>query len=123
MVNKKFVKLGLIGVAVVAIAVGLGVGLGSKKANENKSLNSSNLENNDYGTSDAGCEAPRRLDGRSMLSVPGYEEHQMAEPLGQRRALRQEMFRTLGKISKGSDGSSNGTKGPKGSVSATNKIE
>ena len=130
MVQKKFIKLGLAGVAVAAIAIGLGVGLGTKNSNANKSLNSSMGQDvtdvSTYGAY-ADVKAVECIDeisgskggkgskgGRYLSSVPGNDEYEMVVAPGNRRALRQEMIRELSKSSKGSSGVTANVSGSKG---------
>ncbi len=120
MVQKKFIKLGIIGVAVAALAIGLGVGLGTKKSNSAKQASAANSEEaadlmsgsyEDYANIDA-CIDPiapiadassskgkgkgRRR--RNLSFIPGDEDFVMIHGPGNRRKLRQEMMtRVLGK--------------------------
>lgn len=49
-VNKKYLKIGIAGLAVVALVVGLSVGLSSKNRNKNVSASAANASGQDYGT-------------------------------------------------------------------------
>ena len=109
-VNKKCVKIGVAGLAVVALVIGLSVSLTQKSKTKSAEMGASaatdgSSVHSDF-DKDADCSSSSSKSGKSggnssksgksggrMLVVPGTEEYVNGVGMGKRRKLRKELIR------------------------------